>query len=77
MLERYRYVIAAVGIGLLALPRLPGIGEQVNGAYLSIDLGPITFQPTELAKICIVMFLAGYLVERGEVLVIGAAARLE
>jgi cell division protein FtsW (lipid II flippase) len=76
VLERYRYVIAAVGIGLLALPRLPGIREPVNGAYLSIHLGPITFQPTELAKLCIVVFLAGYLVERGDVLVIGARRTL-
>ena len=29
-LERYRYLIALVGIGLLLLPRLPGIGEQTN-----------------------------------------------
>jgi cell division protein FtsW (lipid II flippase) len=72
VLERYRYVIAAAGIGLLALPRLPGIGAQVNGAYLGVDLGPIAFQPTEFAKLCIVVFLASYLVERGEVLVIGA-----
>jgi cell division protein FtsW (lipid II flippase) len=71
-LERYRYVIAATGIGLLVLPRLPGIGAQVNGAYLGVDLGPIAFQPTEIAKLCIVVFLASYLVERGEVLVLGA-----
>src|SRR5688500_1315105 len=32
VLERYRYVIAAAGIGLLFLPRVPGIGAQVNGA---------------------------------------------
>ena len=68
-LERYRYVIAAVGIGLLMLPRLPGIGAQVNGAYLGVDVGPISFQPTEFAKLCIVIFLASYLVERGEMLV--------
>jgi cell division protein FtsW (lipid II flippase) len=72
VLERYRYVIAVTGIGLLALPRMPGIGAQVNGAYLGVDLGPVAFQPTELAKICIVVFLASYLIERGEVLVIGA-----
>jgi cell division protein FtsW (lipid II flippase) len=72
VLERYRYVIAASGIGLLMLPRLPGIGSQVNGAYLGVDFGPIAFQPTEFAKICIVIFLASYLVERGEVLVIAA-----
>ena len=72
VLERYRYVIAAVGLGLLALPRLPGIGSQVNGAYLGVDIGPVSFQPTEFAKLCIVVFLASYLMERGDVLVVGA-----
>jgi cell division protein FtsW (lipid II flippase) len=72
VLERYRYLIAVVGIGLLVLPRLPGIGEQVNGAYLGVKLGGISFQPTEFAKLCIIVFLASYLIERGEVLVIGA-----
>jgi cell division protein FtsW (lipid II flippase) len=72
VLERYRYVIAAAGIGLLVLPRLPGIGAQVNGAYLGVKAGPITFQPTEFAKLCIVIFLASYLHERGEMLVHGA-----
>jgi cell division protein FtsW (lipid II flippase) len=71
-LERYRYIIALVGIGLLLLPRMPGIGAQVNGAYLGIDIGPLEFQPTEIAKICIVIFLASYLNERREVLVVGA-----
>jgi len=71
-LQRYRYVIAAIGIGLLMLPRLPGIGAQVNGAYLGVKAGPITFQPTEFAKLCIIVFLASYLVERGEMLVLGA-----
>jgi cell division protein FtsW (lipid II flippase) len=71
-LERYRYVIALVGIGLLILPRAPGLGDQINGAYLGVDLGPLSFQPTELAKICIVVFLASYLNEHREVLVVGA-----
>jgi cell division protein FtsW (lipid II flippase) len=71
-LQRYRYVIAAIGIGLLMLPRLPGIGAQVNGAYLWVRAGPILFQPTEFAKLCIIVFLASYLVERGEMLVLGA-----
>src|ERR1700722_9419574 len=51
MLERYRYTIAALGIGMAVLPRLPGIGEQVNGAYLNIHVGSVSFQPAELAKI--------------------------
>ncbi len=71
-LERYRYLIAVAGIALLLLPRLPGIGAQTNEAYLSVKLGSLSFQPTELAKICIVVFLASYLNDRREVLVVGA-----
>ncbi|HWW66481.1 MAG TPA: FtsW/RodA/SpoVE family cell cycle protein [Solirubrobacterales bacterium] len=73
VLERYRYTIAAVGLLLLLLsPRLPGIGQQVNGAYLGVKVGPLQFQPTEFSKICIVVFLASYLREHREVLIVGA-----
>ena len=72
VLERYRYLIASVGILLLMLPRLPGVGSQINGAYLGIEIGPLSFQPAEFAKLCVVVFLASYLVEKREVLVIGA-----
>jgi len=72
VLERYRYTIAATGILLLLAPRLPGIGQQVNGAYLGVKLGPLAFQPAEFAKICIVVFLASYLREHREVLIVGA-----
>src|SRR3712207_3033685 len=69
VLERYRYTIAAASIVLLAMPRLPGIGAQVNGAFLAIKLGPIQFQPAEFAKLGIIVFLASYLREAGDVLV--------
>jgi cell division protein FtsW (lipid II flippase) len=69
VLERYRYTIAAVGIGMTILPRLPGIGQQVNGAYLAIHFGSISFQPAELAKIAIVIFLASYLRDNRQILV--------
>jgi cell division protein FtsW (lipid II flippase) len=69
VLERYRYTIAAAGIALLLMPRLPGIGAQVNGAFLAVKLGPIQFQPAEFAKIAIIIFLASYLRDTREVLV--------
>ncbi len=69
VLERYRYSIALAGMLLLLLPRL---GSPVNGAYLSFDLGPISFQPAEFAKIAIVVFLASYLRDTRQVLVVGA-----
>jgi cell division protein FtsW (lipid II flippase) len=72
VLERYRYIIATAGILLLLAPRLPGIGEQVNGAYLGVKVGPISFQPAEFAKLAIVVFLASYLRENREVLIVGA-----
>jgi cell division protein FtsW (lipid II flippase) len=71
VLERYRYTIAIVGILLLLAPRLPGIGRSTNGAYLSIGVGPIEFQPAEFAKIAIVIFLASYLNDVRDVLVRG------
>jgi cell division protein FtsW (lipid II flippase) len=76
LLERYRYTIAIAGIALLIAPRLPGIGEVTNGAYLSIGIGPIHFQPAEFSKICIVIFLASYLNDTRDVLVRGRIPRI-
>src|SRR5262245_55068928 len=72
VLESYRYTIALVGLVLLVLPRVPGLGAQVNGAYLGIKLGPISFQPAELSKICLVIFVASYLRDHRQVMVLGA-----
>src|SRR5215207_7952143 len=72
VLERYRYTIAFAGLALLLLPRVPGIGQQVNGAYLGVGVGPISFQPAEFAKIAIILFLAAYLRDTRQVLVMGA-----
>ncbi|HXB63755.1 MAG TPA: FtsW/RodA/SpoVE family cell cycle protein [Solirubrobacteraceae bacterium] len=69
VLERYRYTIVAVGIGMTVLPRLPGIGEEVNGAYLNVHVGGVSFQPAELAKIALVIFLASYLRDNRQILV--------
>jgi len=69
VMTRYRYTIAFAGLALLLLPRVPGIGQQVNGAYLGVKLGPIVFQPTEFGKIAIVIFLAAYLADQRQALV--------
>jgi cell division protein FtsW (lipid II flippase) len=71
VLERYRYTVAAAGILMLLLPRLPGIGQNVNGAYLGVKLGPLSFQPAEFAKIAIIIFLASYLRDTRQLLVSG------
>jgi cell division protein FtsW (lipid II flippase) len=69
VLERYRYLIAAGSLLLLLLPRVPGIGAQVNGAYLGVEVGPVAFQPAEFAKIGIIIFLASYLRDTRSLLV--------
>jgi cell division protein FtsW (lipid II flippase) len=72
VLERYRYTIAAVSLAILLLPRFPLIGQQVNGAYLGVKLGPLSFQPAEFAKLGIIVFLASYLRDTRQLLVVGA-----
>ena len=61
VLQRYRYLAMALGVGLLLLPLLPGIGRTVNGATLWVEIGQVSFQPGEVAKIALAIFFAGYL----------------
>jgi cell division protein FtsW (lipid II flippase) len=70
-LERYRYSFALLGIGLLLMPLLPVIGQNINGARLWIRVAGVTFQPGELAKILLAVFFASYMVERREMLTHG------
>jgi cell division protein FtsW (lipid II flippase) len=71
VLESYKYLFGLSAVGLLVLPALPVIGQRINGARLWIKLGPLQFQPGELAKIALIVFLAGYLREKREVLAQG------
>jgi cell division protein FtsW (lipid II flippase) len=69
-LRRYVYVSMAVGIALLLLPLVPFIGTTINGATLWISFFGITFQPGEIAKIALIIFFAGYLVNRKDSLAV-------
>jgi len=69
-LARYRYTFAFIGVALLLLPMLPILGREINGARLWIRIGPLHFQPSELGKIALVLFFAGYLAERRELLAV-------
>jgi cell division protein FtsW (lipid II flippase) len=62
VLRRYTFTAMVAGLVLLALPMLPVIGTEINGARIWIRLGPLGFQPGELAKIVLTVFFAGYLV---------------
>ncbi len=69
-LEQYRYLLALTGTALLLLPLLPFIGQEIRGARIWISLGFFTIQPGEFAKVVLTMFLAGYLVDKRELLTI-------
>jgi cell division protein FtsW (lipid II flippase) len=71
ILESYKYIFGIGALVLLFLPRLPVIGTSVNGARLWVRVGPLEFQPGELAKIALIVFLAAYLREKREVLAQG------
>lgn len=67
-LDVYTYTLGLVGIGLLLLPVIPGLGREINGARLWVTLGPFQFQPSELGKVFIIVFLASYLDRKKELL---------
>ena len=67
-LSRFKWTFALIGIGLLLLPFVPHVGRLVNGSRIWIRVGPMSFQPGEVAKIVLALFFAGYLVERRELL---------
>ncbi|TAL22978.1 MAG: FtsW/RodA/SpoVE family cell cycle protein [Frankiales bacterium] len=67
-LQRYTYTAAAAGLALLLLPALPVLGQTINGARLWVRIGPFTLQPSEVAKLLLIVFFAGYLVAKRDVL---------
>ena len=73
-LDSVKYILGLSAIALLVLPALPGIGRTINGATLWVDIGPLVFQPGELAKVLIVVFLAGYLRDNREMLSFGVGS---
>jgi cell division protein FtsW (lipid II flippase) len=67
-LQRYTYTAAALGLVLLLLPALPVLGQTINGARLWIRVGGFTVQPSEAAKLLLIVFFAGYFVAKRDVL---------
>ena len=66
-LRRYKYTWAAIGVGLLLLTFV--FGSDVGGQRLTLRIGPFSGQPSELLKVILVVFLAGYLSENRPLLI--------
>jgi cell division protein FtsW (lipid II flippase) len=62
VMQRFTYTSGLAAVVLLLLPMLPGIGKDINGARIWIHVGPLSFQPGEVAKVLLVITFAGYLV---------------
>ena len=71
LLERYKYTCAAAGMILVALTLVFGIDPNGSGARLWIGTPWLAFQPSEILKVLLVVFFAGYLVDKRELLTTG------
>src|SRR3954464_4950765 len=56
--------LLAIAFAGLVLVKLPGIGVEVNGARRWIGAGPLQFQPSELAKLALVLYAVKFLDEK-------------
>jgi cell division protein FtsW len=61
---RLSWLLLIVGIGLLVIVLVPAFGNAVNGSRRWLLLGPITVQASEPARLCLLLYLAGYAVRR-------------
>ncbi|MER5301010.1 MULTISPECIES: FtsW/RodA/SpoVE family cell cycle protein [Streptomyces] len=72
VLQRYTYISMVGAIGLLLLPLVPGLGKNIYGAKIWIQVGSFSIQPAEFAKIVIAVFFAGYLMVKRDALALAS-----
>ncbi|QPJ66565.1 MAG: putative lipid II flippase FtsW [Candidatus Nitrohelix vancouverensis] len=66
LLEKYAYPILLLAFLLLLAVMIPGMGKEVGGARRWLSIGGFNFQPSEIAKITLVIFIAKSLVKRSD-----------
>lgn len=59
--KKYGMAIYAVSFFLCVVVLIPGVGTSSHGSSRWLGVGPISFQPSELAKLAVIMFLAMFL----------------
>jgi len=64
--QRFDWILLLTGVVLLVLVLVPGIGSEINGSKRWIRFGSIGFQPSELMKWFLIIYISGYLVRRAD-----------
>ena len=64
--EKTSAALLLIAIFMLVLILIPGIGKEVNGSMRWIQLGPFSFQASEPVKLCVIAYMASYLVRHSE-----------
>ncbi len=59
---RLNWLLLLASMGLLISVLLPGVGHTVNGSTRWLDFGPLSLQPSEPARLCLILYLASYIV---------------
>jgi cell division protein FtsW len=62
--ERLAFPLLLAAFAMLAIVVIPGVGHQVNGSRRWLQLGFMNFQPSELARVLLLMYLASYIARR-------------
>lgn len=62
--KRFVAPIFLVALGLLVLVFVPGFGTSVYGASRWVEIGPISFQPSEVMKLSIILYLSAWLSQK-------------
>ena len=65
-IANFYWIFYILSVGMLGLVLIPGVGEVVNGARRWINLGFTNFQPSELAKIFLIIFFARFIMKHEE-----------
>lgn len=64
--KKWAPILMLVAVVALLLLLIPGLGVAKNGATRWLDLGPLSFQPAELIKLALIMYLAAWFERRGD-----------
>ncbi|RJS92225.1 putative lipid II flippase FtsW [Salinisphaera sp. Q1T1-3] len=63
-LARHTFTMLGAGLALLFVVLIPGLGHSVNGAQRWLDFGPVALQASEPARLCLILYIAGYATRR-------------